>query len=127
MVTGKPAAAKTGVEETRVITRFLRDHPDERFRKPAELAKKFKLSGEFVEQVLSRLEPEPARRRGATLKIYGEIYSAKGKLRSLADEAVRHPTTFVVWTTIALAAFLPNIWIEWPQIRAKRKIAATAT
>jgi len=25
---------------------------------------------------------------------------------------------FVVWTTIALAAFLPNIWIEWSDIRA---------
>ena len=33
---------------------------------------------------------------------------------------------FVVWTTIALAAFLPNIWIEWPQIRARRKAAARA-
>jgi len=33
---------------------------------------------------------------------------------------------FVVWTTIALAALLPNIWIEWPQIRAKRKVAAAA-
>lgn len=33
---------------------------------------------------------------------------------------------FVVWTAIAMAAFLPNIWIEWPQIRAKRKAAATA-
>jgi len=33
---------------------------------------------------------------------------------------------FVVWTTIALAALLPNLWIEWPQIRAKRKVAATA-
>jgi hypothetical protein len=32
----------------------------------------------------------------------------------------------VVWTTIALAAFLPNIWIEWPQLRAKRKAAARA-
>jgi hypothetical protein len=32
---------------------------------------------------------------------------------------------FVVWTTIALAAFLPNVWIEWPQIRARRKVAPT--
>jgi uncharacterized membrane protein len=28
---------------------------------------------------------------------------------------------FVVWTTIALAALLPNIWIEWPEITARRK------
>lgn len=36
---------------------------------------------------------------------------------------------FVVWATIALAAFLPNILIEWPEIRAKRKarpLAASA-
>jgi uncharacterized membrane protein len=28
---------------------------------------------------------------------------------------------FVVWTTVALAALLPNIWIEWPEITARRK------
>ena len=28
---------------------------------------------------------------------------------------------FVVWTTIALAALLPNIWIEWSDIRARRR------
>jgi len=33
---------------------------------------------------------------------------------------------FVVWTTIALAAFLPNIWIEWPEIVARRKVRAMA-
>jgi uncharacterized membrane protein len=33
---------------------------------------------------------------------------------------------FVVWTTIALAAFLPNIFIEWPEIVARRKVKAIA-
>jgi len=28
---------------------------------------------------------------------------------------------FVVWTTVALAAFLPNIWIEWSDIQANPK------
>jgi hypothetical protein len=27
----------------------------------------------------------------------------------------------VVWGTIALSAFLPNILIEWPEITARRK------
>ena len=30
----------------------------------------------------------------------------------------------VVWTTIALAAFLPNILIEWTDIRARRRVKA---
>ena len=32
----------------------------------------------------------------------------------------------VVWGTIALAAFLPNIVIEWPEITVKRKTRAVA-
>jgi hypothetical protein len=30
----------------------------------------------------------------------------------------------VVWSTVAAAAFLPSILLEWPEIRAKRKVAA---
>ena len=33
---------------------------------------------------------------------------------------------FVVWTTIGLAAFLPNVWIEWQDITAKRRTLARA-
>jgi uncharacterized membrane protein len=33
---------------------------------------------------------------------------------------------FVVWTTIGLAALLPNVWIEWQDITARRKIPANA-
>lgn len=33
---------------------------------------------------------------------------------------------FVVWATIASAAFLPNILIEWPEIRAKRNARPVA-
>ncbi len=33
---------------------------------------------------------------------------------------------FVVWTTIGLAAFLPNVWIEWQDITAKRRALARA-
>lgn len=32
----------------------------------------------------------------------------------------------VVWTTIGLAAFLPNVWIEWQDITAKRRAVAQA-
>jgi len=34
---------------------------------------------------------------------------------------------FVVWTTIALAALLPNIWIEWPEITVRRKAKPAVT
>ena len=33
---------------------------------------------------------------------------------------------FVVWTTIGLAAFVPNVWIEWQDITAKRRVLAKA-
>jgi hypothetical protein len=32
----------------------------------------------------------------------------------------------VVWSTIALAALLPNILIEWPEMTSRRKAKATA-
>ena len=32
----------------------------------------------------------------------------------------------VVWSTIAAAAFLPSVFLEWPEIRAKRKAAVRA-
>jgi class 3 adenylate cyclase len=94
------------VSGTKAFLAHLRDHPEARFGRPNELAERFGVSQDFVVRVLEKTEPQVKPHSRQTQGLFQSIYRVKNRLRALRDDAAKHPTTFVVMSTVAAEVVL---------------------